>query len=48
VVEIVHTFNGTYADLGIGPDGQIRLINPRAPMSKDFSFISLEGVTYLP
>jgi hypothetical protein len=28
VFEIVHTFNGTYADLSIGPDGQIRLINP--------------------
>jgi hypothetical protein len=42
----VHTFNGTYADLSIDPTGQIRLIDPRQPMSKDYSFVSLEGVTY--
>ncbi|HLK77369.1 MAG TPA: hypothetical protein VKU77_27425 [Streptosporangiaceae bacterium] len=48
IFTIVHTFNGTYADVSIGSDGQIRLINPRAPLSKDFSFVSLEGVTYLP
>ena len=47
IFTIVHTFNGTYADLSIGSDGQIRLINPRQPLSKDFSFVSLEGVTYL-
>jgi hypothetical protein len=46
VFVIVHTFNGTYADLSIDPTGQIRLIDPRQPMSKDYSFVSLEGVTY--
>jgi hypothetical protein len=48
IFTIVHTFNGTYADLSIGPDGQIRLIDPRLALSKNFSFVSLEGVTYLP
>jgi len=48
IYTIVHTFNGTYADLSIDPSGQVRLINPRPPMGKDYSFVSLEGVTYLP
>jgi hypothetical protein len=46
VYTIVHTFGGTYADVGISPDGQISLINPRAPMVKDYSFVSLETITY--
>ncbi len=46
IYTIVHTFNGTYADLSIDPTGQIRVIDPRQPMSKDYSFVSLEGVTY--
>ena len=46
VYTIVHTFNGTYADVGISPSGQIGLIDPRAPMVKDYSFVSLECITY--
>jgi hypothetical protein len=48
VYTIVHTFNGTYADLSVGTNGQARLIDPRSPMTKDYSFVSLEGVTYHP
>ena len=46
VYAIVHTFNGTYADIAISPNGQITLIDPRAPAVKDYSFVSLEGITY--
>jgi len=46
VYTIVHTFNGTYADLAISPNGQITLINPREPAVKDFSFVSLESITF--
>jgi hypothetical protein len=46
VYTVVHTFNGTYADLGIAPDGTINLINPRPPAVQDYGFVSLEGVTY--
>jgi hypothetical protein len=46
VYTIVHTFNGTYADLAINPNGQITLINPRPPVVKDYSFVSLEGISY--
>jgi hypothetical protein len=46
VYAVVHTFNGTYADIAISPNGQIALINPRAPAVKDYSFVSLEGITY--
>jgi len=46
VYTIVHTFNGTYADLAISPNGQIALIDPRPPAVKDYSFVSLEGITY--
>ena len=46
VYTIVHTFNGTYADLAISPNGQITLINPRPPAVKDFSFVSLESLTF--
>jgi hypothetical protein len=35
VYTIVHTFNGTYADLAITPNGQIAVIDPRPPMVKD-------------
>ncbi len=34
VYTIVHTFNGTYADIAIEPNGQIDLIDPRTPPSK--------------
>jgi hypothetical protein len=46
VFTIVHTFNGTYADITIQTNGQIALINPRFPAVKDFSFVSLEGINY--
>jgi hypothetical protein len=43
---IVHTRSGTYADLVIGTDGTIRVIDPRPPAVKDLSFVSLESITY--
>ncbi len=44
VYTIVHTFQGTYADLAIGPNGQIWLfLSPNT----NTTFVSLEGVTYL-
>jgi hypothetical protein len=46
VYELVHTFSGTYADVSISPSGQISLIAPRPPAVQDFSFVSLEGITY--
>lgn len=46
VYTIVHTFNGTYADIAITPSGQIVLIDPRLPAVKDYSFVSLECITY--
>jgi hypothetical protein len=46
VYTIVHTFNGTYADLAITPNGQISVIGPRPPAVQDYSFVSLEGITY--
>jgi hypothetical protein len=46
VYTIVHTFNGTYADLVIQPSGAIDLINPRPPMVGDYSFVSLESISY--
>jgi hypothetical protein len=48
VFEIVHTFNGTYADLKIATNGHITLINPHKPAVKDYHFVSLEGITYRP
>lgn len=48
VFTIVHTFKGTYADLEIARDGQLNLINPAVPLPTDFSFVSLEGITYRP
>ena len=46
VYTVVHTFNGTYADLAIEPNGQINIINPRPPAVQDYTFVSLEGITY--
>jgi hypothetical protein len=43
---IVHTFAGTYADLAIGPSGKILMIDPRPPAIKDYTFVSLEGITF--
>jgi len=48
VYELVHTFNGTYADVSISPSGQINLIEPRPPLATDLSFVSLEGLSYQP
>jgi len=52
VFTVVHTFDGTYADLSIGTNGQVRLIDPRSPMGGgdtfDYTFVSLEGITYHP
>ncbi len=48
VFTIVHTFNGTYADLEVAANGQLNLIDPRSPMVKDYTFVSLEGITYRP
>ena len=47
VYTIVHTFGGTYADLSITPDGQIRVIGPMAPAVENYSFLSLDGITYV-
>jgi hypothetical protein len=46
VYEIVHTFNGTYADLAIQPNGQVLVISPRPPAVQDLTFLTLEGITY--
>jgi hypothetical protein len=48
VFTIAHTFNGTYADVSILTNGQIWLIDPRPPAVKDYSFVSLEGISYNP
>ena len=46
VYAVIHTYGGTYADVAIEPSGQIWLIDPRPPAVKDYSFVSLESVTY--
>lgn len=48
VFAIAHTNFGTYADLEINTSGQIWLIDPRPPGVKDYSFVSLEGISYDP
>ena len=35
-----------YADLAIEPNGALALIDPRPPMVKDYTFVSLESITY--
>jgi hypothetical protein len=45
VYTIVHTAGG-YADLAIEPSGQLDLIDPRPPATKDYSLVSLESITY--
>ena len=47
VFTIVHTLNGTYADMEIANNGQIGLIDPRPPAVKNYFFVSLEGITFL-
>lgn len=46
IYTIVHTFDGTYADLVIQTNGEIVNIDPRSPVVTDLSFLSLEGITY--
>jgi hypothetical protein len=46
VYTIAATNDGTYADVAINTSGQIFLIDPRRPALKDYSFVSLEGITY--
>ncbi len=45
VYTVVHTYEGTYADLVINNGGEIRLI---APAGAKLSFVSLEGISYFP
>ena len=47
VFEIVHTFNGTYADLEVATTGEISLIDPSV-RGQGLSFVSLEDVSYSP
>jgi hypothetical protein len=46
VYTIAHTFNGTSVDVAIGTDGSINLIGPRSPAVQDYSFVSLESISY--
>ena len=46
VHEVVPTSAGTYADLTIQPSGAISLTNPPPPLVTDYTFVSLEGITY--
>jgi hypothetical protein len=46
VYTVVPTSEGTYADLAINPQGQIFVIDPKPPAIKDYTFVSLEGITY--
>jgi hypothetical protein len=48
VFTIVHTFNGTYADLEIETNGTIAVIGPPSPAVEDLSFVSLESISYQP
>jgi hypothetical protein len=48
VFTIVHTFDGTYADLEVARNGSLTLIGPRSPAVTDYSFVSLEGISYRP
>ena len=43
---IVHTFEGTYADLVVATNGDISVIAPRPPADQADSFVSLEGITF--
>jgi hypothetical protein len=47
---IVHTGSGTYADLLINPDREIRVIasQPCPPLCSNFAFVSLESISYYP
>jgi hypothetical protein len=45
---MVHSFDGTYAQITIATDGTIEVVPPAGPAIQDFSFISLEGISYRP
>lgn len=46
VYAIVNTSDGTYANISISPNGAIELLGPRPPAVQDYSFVSLESITY--
>jgi hypothetical protein len=46
VFTIAQTNGGTYVNVEISTSRQILLIDPRPPAAKDYSFVSLEGITY--
>jgi hypothetical protein len=46
VYTIAHTSFGTYADVVIQTNGEIRMIGARPPAVQDYSFVSLEGISY--
>jgi hypothetical protein len=46
VYTVAHTNLGTYTDIAINARGEIFVIAPRPPAVTDFSFVSLEGITY--
>jgi hypothetical protein len=45
---VVHTYLGTYADLTIYPSGALTLTAPPQPFVTDYTFVSLEGITFQP
>jgi hypothetical protein len=46
VYTVAHTNLGTYTDIAINARGEIFVIAARPPAVTDFSFVSLEGITY--
>ncbi len=46
VYTVVSTGELGYADLAIGSNGLIGIIDPRPLMVKDYSFVSLESISY--
>jgi hypothetical protein len=46
IVDGLDGLDGLYADLAIQPNGDIDLISPRTPLVSDYSFVSLESVSY--
>jgi hypothetical protein len=46
VCTIVSDTFGSHADLAIGTDGTIKVIATRPPLVTDYTFVSLESVTY--
>jgi hypothetical protein len=46
IYTVVITDPGTHADPAIEPDGRIGVIAPRAPLVTDYTFVSLESISY--